>query len=170
MDDPKGDKFSLILLEIFEAVPDEIMAKAVKLAIKSCQRLPSIGDIAKCVDQCRPTPKYPGLPQPRHKIDMVLINEAFRLAIDHKSNINISDKLRTFTKKYFPDITDDLIRKNYPELSNNMRTGMKIGGHPVVMKMNKSGYICTSIYIPEFTWHKTNGIPDAFTQVFGEEA
>ena len=166
-----GTQYGLLLYDVFGKVPDELMLKAIHLAIKSYQKLPSIGDIAKCVDQCRPTPQLPQLPQPRHKIDMTLINEAFRLALENKIKVTISDKLRDFATKYFPDISDGLIRQNYPELSNNMRSGMKIDGHPVVMQMDKkTGYIDTLVYVPSFAWHRTNGVPDSFTRVFGEGA
>ncbi|WP_196606612.1 hypothetical protein [Pectinatus frisingensis] len=167
----KGTQYSLLLYDVFGKVPDDLIMQAVYLAIKSYPKLPSVGQLATCVDQCRPSPHYPELPQSRHKIDMALIDKAFKLALDKKYQIPISDKLRDFAKEYFPDISDELIRQNCPELLNNMHNGMKIDGHPVVMKMDKeTGYINTQICIPAFAWHRTNGVPDSFNKVFGESA
>lgn len=143
----KGDNFYIMLIEIFDRVPDDVMMQAIKATIKACTNLPSVADISKYVTQCRPTPKYPELPMHREKIDMSIINEAFRLAVDHKMTLKITPRLRSFSKMYFADITDDLIRKNYPELSINMKNNMTVDGHRAKMYMDKDGYIYTNVCI-----------------------
>lgn len=157
LNDKKGDSFFVMLLEIFGRVPDNVILQAVKLTIKSCSGLPSIGDISKHVSQSRPMPKYPELPQSRRKVDTAVIDEAFRLVLDKKMELPISDKLRAFAKKHFPDIDDNTIRKNYSALSNNLKCGMKIDGNNAVMVMGKDGYIDTMVCIPKYFYYNTDG-------------
>jgi hypothetical protein len=108
----------------FKDYPDDLVYTAVHLHIDYEKGFPTVADIKKNIRELRKEDK-PSLPDPRSrqmapavaKALATVAKEGFKEAF---SKVDVSDVMDAARVK-FPDISEELVRKNYCELSYYMR-------------------------------------------------
>lgn len=88
-------------------------------------------------------------PPPRARIDMSVINGIREKIKRGEYKPTITNKVRAFAKRLFPDINDGLIRRNYCLLLHYCEEGSDLpGGGRVNLYMTKTGEIVERVVIP----------------------
>jgi len=147
-----------IWFEKFASYPDELIQDAFDHVFRNCKQFPTVFDIQKAVNEKQNEKRYttePWLMMPEY------FNTAQAKAVLHKvmdmledGNIpkyDLADELRQYAKSLFPDISDELIYRNYNELAWCMEWEKKcnmclwtpadcdLHGHQPYLKINKNG-------------------------------
>lgn len=160
MEERNLDIFWTMFEKTFSKYDEQDVADAVESVIQTEKWFPSIATIKESLDNLLNAKRREAQsasimkPAPRGKIDMVLVREAMRKVKKGEWVCPISDTVRTFATRLFPDITDDLIRRNYCLLAYYSESGVRIDneGSFVKLYMTRHGDIVERVVYQKGVW------------------
>lgn len=139
---------------IFDKYDEQDVADAVEWIISNDEWFPTHARIKKVIDDQDKARHLKAnvymyiAPAPRARIDMSVINGIREKIKQGEYECKISNKVRKYARKLFPDINDELIRRNYCLLLHYCEKGIDLpdGGH-VNLYMTKTGEIVERIAV-----------------------
>lgn len=138
---------------IFDKYDEQDVADAVEWIISHDEWFPTHARIKKVIDDRAKAAHlkadvYTYTVPPRARIDMSVINGIREKIKRGEYNPTISDKVRKYTRKLFPDVNDGLIRRNYCLLLHYCEEGNALpGGGHVNLYMTKTGEIVERVAV-----------------------
>ena len=139
----------------FTKYDEQDVADAVEMVIRTDKWFPSIARIKEALDErlnekrSREQGNRFQPIHPRAKIDMAPIHDVMDRIKNGEYKPTITDKVRAFAKRLFPDINDELIRRNLCVLTHYYSVGAGLdGGAYVNLYMTKTGEIVERVVIP----------------------
>lgn len=154
MDQEKLKQFWKIFDERFSRYDEQDVGDAIEQITLSDQWFPTIARVQQVLSERAATKRaraqvhtYQTL-APRAKIDMSVIN-GIREKIKHgEYKPTITNKVRNYARKLFPDINDGLILRNYCLLLHYCEEGSDLpGGAHVNLYMTKTGEIVERVAV-----------------------
>lgn len=152
----------MMCMTVFKKCSDEQVNAAVESVINDNPELPSVADIRikmQAISLAHRVPKYQELPFSKRGGELPgHINDAINKIKDHSWKAPLSQELIEFARRWFPDITEDCIRKNYCEFSSALEnskekrvewqgvTGTEIAAKEV-LHIDKFGNVTVNIQI-----------------------
>jgi hypothetical protein len=149
LDGAIGDAFRSTMQAMFKKFPDEDISSAVGAVIKHEKKLPSLAiihDVAVNIAKIRKErEKVRQISEPRQAVNMDQVNAA-RATVGQGITGNVSEELMEFARQHFPDISSELVERNYCELAFCYSCRMQMDGHNLKMWLNKrTGVIETHV-------------------------
>lgn len=155
MDQERLKRFWKIFDERFSKYDEQDVGDAIEQITLSDLWFPTIARVQQVLSERAATKRARAQvhtyqpPEPRGKMDMSVIRTAMDRIKNGEYNPTITDKVRAFAKRLFPDINDELIRQNFCVLTHYCSAGVGLdGGAYVNLYMTKTGEIVERVVIP----------------------
>lgn len=155
MDQEKLKQFWKIFDERFSKYDEQDVGDAIEQITLSDKWFPTIARVQQVLSERTAAKRAKEqvytytAPPPRARIDMSVINGIREKIKRGEYKPTITNKVRAFAKRLFPDINDGLIRRNYCLLLHYCEEGSDLpGGGRVNLYMTKTGEIVERVVIP----------------------
>lgn len=155
MDQERLKQFWTIFDERFSRYDEQDVGDAIEQITLSDQWFPTIARVQQVLSEriaakrAREQVHTYQKPVLRGKMDMSVIRTAMERIKNCEYEPTIADKVRAFAKRLFPDINDELIRRNFCVLTHYCSVGVGLdGGAYVNLYMTKTGEIVERVVIP----------------------